>query len=78
MSKNIYLESSFLVRVKEILEDESTDKKGKSVINTYLVKGYTPGEVEVRVAEYYGNLKIDYSIIGMTQSKIKEILGLDE
>jgi hypothetical protein len=78
MPKSIYLESSFLVRVKEILEDESTDKKGKSVINTYLVKGYTPGEVEVRVAEYYGNLKIDYSIIAINQSKIKEILGLDE
>jgi alanine dehydrogenase len=72
-SSSIYLESSFIVKVKEIISDEESPKE-KSITNSYLVQAYNPTDVEVLIAKHYRNLNINYQITSMTKSKMKEVL----
>ena len=72
-SSSIYLESSFIVKVKEIISDEESPKE-KFITNSYLVQAYNPTDVEVLIAKHYRNLNINYQITSMTKSKMKEDL----
>jgi hypothetical protein len=73
----MYLGQAFIVKVKEVLEEEQ-NRKEKAIVNTFLVKAYTVGDVEVQIANYYKNLNINYSIKSINQSQIKEVLVPDE
>jgi hypothetical protein len=74
----MYLGQAFIVKVKEVLEEEEQNRKEKAIVNTFLVKAYTVGDVEVQIANYYKNLNINYSIKSINQSQIKEVLVPDE
>ncbi len=74
----MYLDKAFIVKVKEVLEEEEQNRKERAVVNSFLVKAHTVGDVEVQIANYYKNLNINYSIKSINQSPIKEVLVPDE
>lgn len=74
----MYLDKAFIVKVKEVLEEEEQNRKERAVVNSFLVKAQTVGDVEVQIANYYKNLNINYSIKSINQSPIKEVLVPDE
>ena len=73
MEKTFYWHN---VTVQFITEDEKSGKL-KKIKENYLVKGVNPTDVETQVVKDLDGVQMDYTIEGITKSKIIRILHPD-
>ena len=73
MEKTFYW---YNVTVQFTTEDEKTGKL-KKVKENYLVKGVNPTDVETQVVKDLDGVQMDYTIEGITKSKIIRIIHPD-
>ena len=73
MEKTFYWHN---VTVQFITEDEKTSKL-KKIKENYLVKGVNPTDVETQVVKDLDGVQMDYTIEGITKSKIVRIIHPD-
>ncbi len=70
----ITLLQSYLVEVKELIEEESDGKREKSITRSFLVEAVSPTDIEVKIAQYYNGMSLSYKISSIKFSKVKDII----
>ena len=72
--ETIVLSQSYQVEVKETIEEETENRKGKYHSQSYLIEAYSVTECEAKIALYYKDSPVVYNIASVKTSKIKDIL----
>ena len=70
----ITLLQSYVVEVRELIEEESDGKREKSILRSFLVEAVSPTDIDVKIAQYYNGMSVSYKIASIKFSKIKDII----
>lgn len=72
--ETLTLSQAYSVTVREIMEDESDNKREKFINREFMVQAQSVTDMETKIYEWYNGTQINFKIVSIKFSKTKDII----
>lgn len=72
--ETLTLSQTYMVTVREVLEEETENKKEKFINREFMVQAESVTDVETKIYQWYNNLPIIFKIVTLKFSRTKDII----